>query len=167
MLLSTALTSLLATTAAAATYTVQVGNGGLTYTPSTLNITVGDTVQFTFISNPHTVTAGSGCVIAASPLFNATSDFDQQFSQPGSWPYFCLVGQHCQLGMQGVINVASAAAGSNNSQSNNSQSITASNTTSNTTSGASSSNYGRGGGLYSVGGVLTAAMVIGGGYFGI
>jgi len=150
MLLSIALTSLLATTAAAANYTVQVGNGGLTYTPSTLNVTVGDTVHFTFLSNPHTVTAGSGCIIAASPLFNATSDFDQQFSQPGSWPYFCMVGQHCQLGMQGVINVASAASANSNNTNSTSDA-----------SGPVGGHGSNGGGFY----VMIAAMAVS--YFGL
>lgn len=57
----------------AATQQVMVGpNGGLTFSPNTVTAAVGDTVQFMFVSQNHTVTAGNpsvGCT--PSGLFNS------------------------------------------------------------------------------------------------
>ncbi|TLD38101.1 Siderophore iron transporter [Venturia nashicola] len=57
----------------AATKQVMVGpNGGLTFSPNTVTAAVGDTVQFMFVSQNHTVTSGNpnaGCT--PNGLFNS------------------------------------------------------------------------------------------------
>jgi plastocyanin len=98
------------------TVAVQVGTGGnLTYSPSTVSIHVGDTVQWTFASAGHTVTSGGGC--GADNLFCSPGDtncsagttsaqgavYSHTFTDAGSFSYFC--NTHCTLGMTGTVNV--------------------------------------------------------------
>lgn len=79
--------ALVSSAMAATTYTVIVGaNETLTYTPNTLtNVTVGDTVQFQFVSKNHTVTQSA----FATPCTNITSpapglDSGFMFIEPNS-----------------------------------------------------------------------------------
>ncbi|KIW01797.1 uncharacterized protein PV09_06653 [Verruconis gallopava] len=62
-----------ASTALAANHNILVGlNGGLTFTPQTVNAAVGDTVTWTFLTQNHTVTSGTpntGC--APDGTFNS------------------------------------------------------------------------------------------------
>lgn len=95
----------------AATHEVTVGGAGNTFSPSTLNIRVGDTVHWTWANGGHTVTSGDAC--AADGRFSSGdatspggSSFSFTFQQPGSFPYFCV--PHCSFGMRGVVNVAGA-----------------------------------------------------------
>jgi plastocyanin len=98
------------------TVTVQVGAGGnLTYSPSTVTIHVGDTVQWSFASAGHTVTSGGGC--GADGQFCSPGDtncsagttsasgaaYSHTFNDAGSFSYFCTT--HCSLGMTGTVTV--------------------------------------------------------------
>lgn len=62
---STAFAMMQSASVLAATKQVMVGpNGGLTFSPNTVTAAVGDTVQFMFVSQNHTVTSGNpstGC----------------------------------------------------------------------------------------------------------
>jgi plastocyanin len=99
-------------------FDVAVGQGGFVFVPDTLNISVGDTVRWTWASNNHSVTSGTPCTIdgqfcspddtncQAGVLSNTGFVYQHTFAQPGAYSYFCVA--HCGLGMTGVINVASA-----------------------------------------------------------
>ncbi len=97
------------------TVTVMVGQSGLTFTPSSLTIAVGDTVHWVWAGNNHTVTSGSPCTVdsaycstansncASSPASNIGTTYDHTFAQAGNYSYFCRI--HCNFGMTGTVNV--------------------------------------------------------------
>jgi len=91
-----------------ATVDVTVGPG-LTFTPSSVTIAPGDTVQWTFTA-PHTSTSdsSSGAEVWDSGIrFSGT--FSHTFSAVGDWPYYCFL--HSVPGgtaMNGVVHVAAA-----------------------------------------------------------
>jgi len=101
---------------------VTVGPGGDTvFSPSTLTIHVGDTVQWTWASTGHNVVSGgSDCVAdnqfcspndsncAGTPLLSSGTTYSHTFTAEGTFPYFCA--QHCDLGMVGTITVEPAFA---------------------------------------------------------
>jgi plastocyanin len=97
------------------TYDVTVGQG-LSFVPSILYITEGDTVCWTWTSNGHSVTSGINCMANGwfcSPddmncsqgiLSNTGTKYCVTFFAGGlSYYYFCAA--HCTMGMTGVINV--------------------------------------------------------------
>ena len=98
------------TVAIATTVTVTVGDGGFFFSPSSLTIQQGDTVQWTWSSSGHTSTSGtpgSPNGIWDSGILNQGATFSHTFNAAGPFPYYCtLHGQCCQ--MVGTINVASA-----------------------------------------------------------
>jgi len=65
-----------------------------TFMPDTVNISVGDTVRWTWASDSHSVTSGTSFV------------YEFTFTQPGMYQYFCAL--HCFGGMTGVVNVLPA-----------------------------------------------------------
>ena len=91
-----------------------VGNK-LRFVPDTLNISVGDTVRWTWGSDDHSVTGGKSCIADgqfcspdnincdAGILSNTGFVYEHTFTQAGSYSYFCAL--HCFAGMTGVINV--------------------------------------------------------------
>ena len=98
-------------------FDVTVGPGGVTvFSPDTLNISVGDTVRWTWDSSFHSVSSGTPCAIdsqfcspddmncALGTLSTAGTVYQHTFGQAGSYSYFCV--SHCSRGMTGVINVA-------------------------------------------------------------
>ena len=99
-------------------FDVAVGVDGFTFTPPTANISVGDTVRWTWFSNGHSVTSGDPCAVDGqfcSPddtncdtgtLSNNGFVYEHTFAQAGTFNYFCFA--HCALGMTGVVNVAAA-----------------------------------------------------------
>ena len=101
-------------------HTVMVGADGFTFSPSSLTINVGDTVQWSWSSSGHTVTSGSGCSAdgqfcspsdancASAPASNQGATYSHTFSTAGTFPYFCI--PHCDFGMVGTIIVQPAAA---------------------------------------------------------
>lgn len=102
-------------------FDVAVGVDGFTFTPSTANIQVGDTVRWTWLSNGHSVTSGDPCTpdeqfcspddtnCDAGTLSNTGTVYEHTFATAGTYSYFCFA--HCALGMTGVVNVVPRATG--------------------------------------------------------
>jgi plastocyanin len=98
---------------------VQVGPG-FTFSPDTVNISVGDTVRWTWAGNGHSVTSGPPCeadsqycspddtACASGILSNTGTVYTHTFDEPGVYSYFCFA--HCTLGMTGVVNVSGGCA---------------------------------------------------------
>jgi len=94
-----------------------VGNE-FSFVPDTVNISVGDTVRWTWESVFHSVTSGTSCTADGqfcSPdnmncdagILNDTGFvYEFTFTQPGTYQYFCAL--HCFAGMTGVVNVLPA-----------------------------------------------------------
>ncbi|MGC1321639.1 MAG: plastocyanin/azurin family copper-binding protein [Candidatus Udaeobacter sp.] len=86
-----------------------------TFMPDTVNISVGDTVRWTWASDSHSVTSGKSCVddgqfcspdnmnCEAGMLNDTGFVYEFTFTQPGMYQYFCAL--HCFAGMTGVVNV--------------------------------------------------------------
>jgi plastocyanin len=101
-------------------FDVTVGPLGneFTFAPDTVNISVGDTVRWTWASDFHSVTSGTSCIEDerfCSPdnmncddgiLNNTGFVYEYTFTQPGMYQYFCDL--HCVVGMTGVVNVLPA-----------------------------------------------------------
>jgi plastocyanin len=95
---------------------VAVGQGGFVFVPDTVNISVGDTVRWTWASNSHSVTSGESCTADgqfcspnnmncdAGTLNNTGFVYEHTFAQAGTFSYFCF--SHCVLGMTGVVTVS-------------------------------------------------------------
>jgi plastocyanin len=102
------------------TVDVAVGQGGDVFVPDTVNISVGDTVRWTWAQSGHSVTSGPPCVPDSqycSPndmncFPGATSNqgfvYTHTFTEPGTYAYHCIV--HCVIGMTGVVNVSGSCA---------------------------------------------------------
>lgn len=114
-LLAAALATVLAATASAQT-THDVSVSGTSFTPSSLTIAVGDTVQWNWGSGVHDVESGvggvadgifdSGTPVSAPMTFSVT--FDQPFLDANPVPskvydYYCSV--HVGFGMSGSVTV--------------------------------------------------------------
>jgi plastocyanin len=98
-------------------FDVAVGpkGGKIRFVPDTLNISVGDTVRWTWGSDDHSVTSGTSCTADgqfcspdntncdAGILSNTGFVYEHTFTQAGTYSYFCEL--HCFAGMTGVINV--------------------------------------------------------------
>jgi plastocyanin len=88
--------------------------------PDTVNISVGDTVRWTWAGSGHSVTSGPPCAAdsqycspndmncASGILSNTGTIYTHTFSRSGTYSYFCAA--HCFLGMTGVVNVAGGCA---------------------------------------------------------
>src|SRR6266487_3591479 len=93
---------------------------GFSFSPSTVNISVGDTVRWTWAGSGHSVTSGPPCVADSqycSPndmscfpgtLNNTGFVYQHTFTRAGSYSYFCIA--HCALGMTGIVNVSGGCA---------------------------------------------------------
>ena len=103
------------------TVDVMVGGGsGFQFVPDTVNISVGDTVRWTWANSGHSVSSGPHCVPDSqfcSPndtgcfpgtLSNAGTIYQHTFNTPGSYSYICIA--HCPIGMTGVVNVTGSCA---------------------------------------------------------
>ena len=99
---------------------VTVAPGGtFTFSPSTVNISVGDTVRWTWAASGHSVTSGAPCTADGqfcspnntncSQCVTSNQGFVYQFTftQAGNFSYFCCV--HCAFGMTGVVNVSAGS----------------------------------------------------------
>jgi len=85
------------------------------FVPDTVNISVGDTVRWTWESDFHSVTSGTACIADgqfcspdnmncdAGVLNDTGFVYEFTFTQPGMYHYFCAI--HCFAGMTGVVNV--------------------------------------------------------------
>src|SRR5205823_9766310 len=101
---------------------VTVAPGGtFTFSPSTVNISVGDTVRWTWAASGHSVTSGdsTACVsdgqfcspnntnCSTCVLSNVNFVYEFTFTQAGNFSYFCCA--HCAIGMIGAVNVSAAS----------------------------------------------------------
>ena len=84
-------------------FDVAVGADGFTFTPPTANISVGDTVRWTWFSNGHSVTSGDPCTVdgqfcspdntncaSAGTLSNNGFVYEHTFAQAGTFFLFLL-----------------------------------------------------------------------------
>src|SRR5215467_991777 len=100
---------------------VTVAPGGtLTFSPSTVNISVGDTVRWTWAASGHSVTSGDSTACTADGQFCSPNNtncstcvtstigfvYEFTFTQAGNFSYYCCL--HCHLGMIGAVNVSAA-----------------------------------------------------------
>jgi plastocyanin len=91
--------------ASAATH--DIDQVGLTFTPDSLDVEVGDTVVWHWSAGTHTVTNGEGAAdpnvgtLFDAPLSSAAPTFSFTFTTAGRVPYFCR--PHETLGMKGVV----------------------------------------------------------------
>ncbi|KAH9013073.1 Cupredoxin [Lactarius pseudohatsudake] len=118
-LASAALATIAAATSASAqtNIQVQVGSNGLSFSPSSVNASVGDTVSFVFFPKNHTVTQSS----FAAPCQPLASGIDSGFQPVAAgattapsftltvnattplW-FYCRQSTHCESGMVFAIN---------------------------------------------------------------
>jgi len=85
------------------------------FSPDTVNISVGDTVRWTWNSGGHSVTGGENCSAnsefcspddmncGALNLSDAGAVYQHTFNTAGTYSYYCVV--HCSRGMVGTVNV--------------------------------------------------------------
>lgn len=106
-----------ATSASAATFQVEVGNGGLTFSPNTVTANVGDVVNFVYYPKNHTVTQSSFAA-PCQPLANGIdSGFQPVAANATQVPsfsmtvnvttplwFYCRQTGHCESGMVFAVN---------------------------------------------------------------
>src|SRR6476660_10559094 len=100
--------------ASAATVTVTVNSGGSYnnpfFSPSSVTIQPGDTVQWTWSSSGHSSTSGTPghpTGLWDSTVLNEGAVFSHTFNSAGSFPYYCT--PHGALfGMTGMVTVSNA-----------------------------------------------------------
>jgi plastocyanin len=103
-------------------FDITVAPGGtFTFDPSTVNISVGDTVRWTWAASGHSVTSGDSTACTADGQFCSPNNtncstcvlsnvgfvYSFTFTQAGSFSYHCCV--HCVIGMIGAVNVSAAS----------------------------------------------------------
>ena len=84
--------------AKADTIQVQVGVGGLKFSPQDVTVHVGDTVQWTWAASGHSTTSGTPGNPDGfwdSGVQNSGFTFSQTFNAEGTFPYFCSVHGVC------------------------------------------------------------------------
>lgn len=99
-----------------ATYLVLVGlSEALVFEPPELTIKAGDTVQWEWFSDGHSVVSGqrgaadgkfcapSNASCASAPSLDTGTKYQFTFVQAGTFPYFCI--PHLMDGMTGTITV--------------------------------------------------------------
>ena len=101
-------------------FDVAVGQGGDVFVPDTVNISVGDTVRWTWAEGGHSVTSGPPCFVdsqfcspddtncIAGVLSGQGTVYEHTFTEAGVYSYFCHA--HCGIGMTGVVNVSGGCA---------------------------------------------------------
>jgi plastocyanin len=98
--------------ASATTVMVTVGpNGDNVFSPSSVTINPGDTVQWTWGSNDHSSTSGVPGMpngIWDSGILNSGATFSHTFNSAGTFPYYCTVHGLC-CGMVGTVIVATSS----------------------------------------------------------
>ena len=96
--------------AGATTFQVQVGAGGLKFTPQNVAIQVGDTVQWIWAANGHSSTSGTPGQpdgMWDSGVQNSGFVFNHTFTSAGTFNYFCSPHGLC-CGMIGSVTVTAA-----------------------------------------------------------
>ena len=95
-----------ATAQAVPSNTIQVGQGGLVFAPSSLTVRVGTVVTFHWASSGHSMVIGNPCTpsgVLDSGIQNAGFEITITPSATGDVHFFC--SPHCGFGMTGVIHV--------------------------------------------------------------
>ncbi len=90
---------------AAKKFTITVSN--FQFSPSNLNVSVGDTVSWVWESGSHTTTSTSipaGAANWDSPISTTSTTFEYVITVPGTYNYWCAIHQ---LAMVGAINASS------------------------------------------------------------
>ncbi|KAH7024626.1 Cupredoxin [Microdochium trichocladiopsis] len=113
--------------AAAAKHRIDVGKGGLKFEPNTTTAAVGDTIEFHFYPERHSVARGifdKPCEAATtdgfySGYFNVTtgeakSVFEVKVDTTDPIWIYCTAARHCESGMVGVINAKHSDSNSTN-----------------------------------------------------
>ncbi len=108
--------------ATSTTVDVMVGGGnGFQFVPDTVNISVGDTVRWTWANSGHSVTSGDSTSCTSDGQFCSPNNtncstcvlsnvgffYEFTFTQAGNFSYFCCA--HCLIGMIGAVNVSAAS----------------------------------------------------------
>lgn len=94
----------------AAIVEVQVGAGGLKFTPQNVTIQAGDTVRWTWAADGHSSTSGTPGNpdgMWDSGIQNSGFVFSQRFTGAGTFSYYCTPHGGC-CGMIGSVTVRSA-----------------------------------------------------------
>ena len=83
----------------------QIILSGVAFSPTTVSIKAGQTVQWVWQSGRHDVTSGSACTADgkfSSGAPKSDGDFIKKFDTPGEYPFFCT--PHCvSAGMMGKV----------------------------------------------------------------
>lgn len=88
--------------------TILVGQDGLTFSPSSTTVSVGDTVRFEWVSGTHTTTSTSvptGADTWNSAISSSVTHFDYKVTQEGTYQYQC--NPHGSFGMKGSFSTVS------------------------------------------------------------
>ncbi len=96
--------------ARATTFQVQVGAGGLKFTPQNVDIHVGDTVEWVWAANGHSTTSGTPGNpdgMWDSGVQNLGFTFSFTFTTAGTFNYYCSPHGAC-CGMIGTVTVTEA-----------------------------------------------------------
>jgi len=115
--------SALASGAFAKDIPIEVGKGGLTFSPNNVTAAVGDNLVFSFFAANHTATQGSfasPCQVGATPgaffsgFMPTTTESNMTFTVAVNnttpmW-IFCSQAKHCQAGMSMVVNEVGSSA---------------------------------------------------------
>lgn len=102
---------LLAPAASAAGSTVSL-TAENTFSPSSIEVSVGDTVTFRWDGGFHNVVFDDGAR-SGDPTEQAGLEWSRTFTEPGTYPFVCEV--HASVSMQGTVTVIETTAGSGNS----------------------------------------------------
>lgn len=86
--------------------------GVFRFVPPFVNAQVGDTIRYTWVNGPHTVTKSSGATPCNASIGgfqsgkqNAGFSFDQTVNDTKPIWFYCGVATHCENGMFGGVNV--------------------------------------------------------------
>ncbi len=73
------------------------------FSPQHINISVGDTVRWQWVSGTHTTTstATSGANSWNAPITSSSTTYEQVITEPGTHTYYCI--PHQSMGMTGSI----------------------------------------------------------------
>ncbi|MBO9702971.1 MAG: T9SS type A sorting domain-containing protein [Sporocytophaga sp.] len=104
--------SLIISSSNAAIHVVLVGQGGNKFAPTDLNVIVGDTVRFQWVSGFHTTTSTSIPAAAESwdeVIANSGDEFDYIVKTEGKYSYVCT--PHAAMGMVGSFTATQSVTG--------------------------------------------------------
>src|SRR5262245_39527446 len=93
----------------ATTFQVQVGASGLKFTPASITIQPGDTIQWVWAANGHSTTSGTPGNpdgLWDSGIQNNGFTFSYTFNTAGTFNYYCSPHGQC-CGMVGTVTVSS------------------------------------------------------------